>query len=102
MNITARIASVATLALAILPAAALSTAHAETANTHYAHQTVRVADLNLASATGKAAFDQRIETAARRFCASERGMDMQAACRAGVRVEAKEKAVVNVQFADRL
>jgi UrcA family protein len=99
INVTARIAGLATLALAALPVAALTTAaHAQ----GVAHQTVQVADLNLATAAGKAAFDRRVEAAARRFCTSERGMDMQASCRAGVRAEANEKAATNVQLATRL
>ena len=47
-----------TIALALLGA---GTAHANTAE-------VRIGDLNLASAAGKAELDRRIESAARRVC----------------------------------
>lgn len=94
---TARIAGVATLALAVLPVAALSTAHAA----EYAPATVRIADLNLATPTGKAAFDARVDMAAHRFCADERKLDFKAACEAGVRTEMNEKAQVQIRLAAR-
>jgi UrcA family protein len=101
-NYTARIASVATLALALLPVAALSTAHAGNAQVPYAAQSVRVSDLNLSSASGKAILAQRADTAARNFCRDERRLDVQAACQAGVRAEVNEKAASNKQFASRI
>lgn len=96
-NFTARIAGIATLALAVLPAAALSTAaHAQGA------ERVRVADLNLATASGKAAFETRVDHAARQFCSAEHNLTLKAACQAGVRTEAKEKISTDVQFASRV
>ena len=96
-NLTARVAGLATLALAALPIAALSTAaHAGP------HQRVQVADLNLATTSGKATFDTRVDTAARRFCYAERNLEQKAACQAGVRAEANEKAAGNIQFASRI
>jgi UrcA family protein len=100
-NITARIAGVATLALAILPVAALSTAHAETATPYFAER-VHIADLNLASGAGKATFAQRVDQAAQRFCRNERSLDLRAACQAAVRTEANEKAGSTVQMASRI
>lgn len=83
-DFTNRIAGLATLALAILPAAALATgAHAATA--------VRIGDLNLASASGKATFEQRAAHAAARFCADERSLSVNLACRTAVRTELHEK-----------
>jgi UrcA family protein len=101
-NLTARIASVATLALALLPAVALSTAHAANASVPYAAQSVRVSDLNLASASGKATLSQRADTAARHFCSDELNLAAKAACQAGVRAEVAEKAASNIQFASRI
>ena len=97
-NYTARIASVATLALALLPVAALSTAHAGNAQVPYAAQSVQVSDLNLASASGKAVLAQRADTAARHFCRDEKSLDVKAACRS----EVTEKASSNMQFASRI
>lgn len=83
-SLTARISSVAMLALAALPLAALATnAHAATA--------VKVGDLNLLSPAGQAAFNQRAEIAARRFCANERNLTAMKTCRAGVRAELSQK-----------
>jgi UrcA family protein len=97
-NLTARVAGLATLALAALPIAALSTA----AHAQGHHERVRVADLNLATASGQAAFSERVDSAARRFCYGERDLQQQSACVAGVRSEAKEKAASNIQFASRI
>jgi UrcA family protein len=93
MNVTARIASIATLALASLPLLALSTAHAA--------DRVHVSDLNLTTASGKAVFAQRVDHTARNFCVTERNLALKSACEAGVRTEANEKAASNVQFASR-
>ena len=101
-NYTARIASVATLALALLPVAALSTAHAANAQVPYAAQSVQVSDLNLASASGKAMLAQRADAAARHFCRDERRLDVKAACQAAVRSEVTEKASSNMQYASRI
>lgn len=97
MNITARIASLATLALAALPAAALSTA----AYAQPAHAVVRIADLNMASASGRATYEQRVDVAARQFCAREINLNVQAACEAAVHTEANEKLAAGMQLASR-
>ncbi len=101
-NYTARIASVATLALALLPAVALSAAHAANASVPYAAQSVRVSDLNLASTSGKVILAQRADTAARHFCRDERSLGLKAACQAAVRAEVSEKASSNTQYASRI
>jgi UrcA family protein len=95
---TARIAGVATLALAVLPAAALTTAaHAGS----YVPAKVAMADLNLASAAGKQAFVQRADAAARRFCSNETSLSGLSACRAGVKSEIDEKAGSEIRLASR-
>jgi UrcA family protein len=85
-NFATRISTVAMLALAALPIAALSVtaAHAETR--------VHVADLNLASPEGMAAYQQRAEAAVRDFCLPERTVAGRASCYSGVRAELNEKA----------
>ncbi len=89
-NLTNRIAGFATLALAVLPALALTTAaHAETS--------VRIADLNMASASGQAAFNQRVDHAAQSFCADRKVMTDRAACESGVRAEVAQKLSVLAQ-----
>lgn len=85
-NFASRIAGLATLALAALPVAALSTA-AHAAPTARIH----VADLNLASTDGVATFHQRVMVAANQVCGVEKNLGLQAACRAGVRTEVQEK-----------
>jgi UrcA family protein len=94
-KITARIAGIATLALAVLPAAALTT-------TAHAGERVRTSDLNMASASGRAAFDHRVDHAAKQLCGVERNLTLKAACQAGVHTEANEKAATAVQFASRV
>lgn len=102
-NYTARIAGIATLALAILPAAALSTAaHARNASVPYGAQSVRISDLDLASASGKASLARRADAAARHFCRDERSLYANAACQAGVRAEVVDKASSNMPFASRI
>lgn len=97
-NFTARIAGVATLALAAVPALALTTvAHAAT----HVPAAVRIADLNLASPDGRATFDQRVGAAARKFCSSEASLDLKAGCAAGVRAELNEKAAGAIRLATR-
>jgi UrcA family protein len=82
-TLTDRICSAAMVVLAVLPAAALaSAAHATT---------VKVSDLNLASADGVAAYQQRADVAGRTYCASERSIQAVTACRKGVAVELSEK-----------
>jgi UrcA family protein len=98
MTFTARIAGVATLALAVLPVAALSAAHAA----EYPPASVRIADLNLASPTGKAAFDARVGAAAHHYCNDERKLGLKAACEAGVRTEMNEKAQAQIRLASRI
>lgn len=81
---TSRIAGLATLALAVLPMAALSSyAHAETR--------VKVEDLNLLTGQGVAAYHQRAEVAGRKFCRAEKTVPNRMACREGVRAELTEK-----------
>ncbi len=101
-SLTKCFAGMAGLALAALPIAALSTAaHAQTAPTGYAQESVRVGDLNLSAPSGKAVFDQRVDHTARHFCSNERNLGLKAACQAGVRSEANEKAAANLQLASR-
>jgi len=85
-NFTARIAGVATLALAALPAAAIP------ASAFAAPASVRVADLNLASPEGMAVFGERAHRAASSYCAQIRGLSARQVCREGVRAELNEKA----------
>ena len=102
-TLTAKIASVATLALAALPFAALTTAaHAQTSASGYARESIRVGDLNLAAPTGQAKFASRVDHAASQVCARERNLGMKKACEAGVRTEAHEKANANMQLASRI
>lgn len=79
-----RTAGLATLALGILPMFAMATAA-------HAAPAVRIADLDLASSAGAAAFHQRAEAAARQFCRGEMTLSDHAACRQGVREELAEK-----------
>jgi len=95
---TSRIAGVATLALAILPMAALTTAaHAATAP-----ERVQTSDLNLSSAAGQAVLASRVDGAARHFCRAERNLTMKSTCESAVRQEASEKASNNVRLASRI
>ncbi len=82
-TLTETVCSVAMLALAALPIAALSTA----ANA----ATVKVSDLNLNTSAGVAAFEARAERAAWQFCANERSVSAIQACRAGVAAELAQK-----------
>jgi UrcA family protein len=90
-------ASIAGLALAALPIAALSTA----AHAQSAQEIVWVGDLNLASTTGKATFDQRVDHAVRHFCSPEKNLELKAACQTAVRTEFNEKAAAKMQLASR-
>lgn len=83
-SFTSRIAGLATLALAALPVAALSGAA-------HAGARVQVGDLNLLSAQGVAAYEQRAEAAERKFCRSHTTLAARTACRDGVQIELAEK-----------
>ena len=97
-NYTARIASLATLALAALPAVALTTAaRAQSAP----HTSVQVADLNLGTDLGRTAYAKRADAAARRFCSNETTLDIQAACQTAVRAEIDAKITTARQYASR-
>ena len=98
MTFSTRFSGVATLALAVLPAFALaaSAAHAQP------QASVRVADLNLASAQGRAAFASRVDHAATRYCAGEKSLVQAAACKAAVRDEVNAKADGEIRFASRI
>jgi UrcA family protein len=63
--------------------AALPAAHAQ--------PSVRIADLNLASTAGKAAFAHRVNVAAAEICGNEKNLSIQFACKAAVRTEVTEK-----------
>lgn len=95
---TARLAGIATLALAVIPAAALTTA---AHSAPYVATKVQVADLNLASADGQAAFHARTDAAARRFCDGVTSLNTRDACRAGVRAEVNEKVASEIRLASR-
>ena len=95
---TSKLAGLATLALAVLPAAALTTAaRAETPHgqAHHGAAHVRVADLNLASAPGQAAFKQRTDRAAHAYCADRQGVSFKSACERAVRHEVQEKLALS-------
>ncbi|HEY8617053.1 UrcA family protein [Phenylobacterium sp.] len=88
-HFASRIAGVATLALAVLPLAAISTAATA------APAAVKVADIDLNSPHGKAAFEARLERAATNFCSAQRTgvrpLGRAASCREGVREEVVAK-----------
>ena len=84
-SLTSTISGIAMLALAALPIAALAT------GAQAAPASVKVADLNLASQAGIAAFNQRAGFAARKFCNAELSLSARANCRHGVMVELTEK-----------
>lgn len=85
-NLTNTISSFAMLALAALPIAALATASQAAPIA-----SVRIADLSLATPEGMAAFHQRTEYAARKFCSDELSLSARANCRQGVKLEMTEK-----------
>ena len=85
-SFTSRLAGFATLALAALPMAALSTA------AQAAPATVAVKDLNLLTPQGNAALKHRINTAAYRYCVERKAATDRTACQAGVRAELNHKA----------
>ncbi len=80
-HFTARIAS---LALVALPLATFGAAA-------HAQPSVRIADLDLASATGQAAFAHRVNVAADQVCGDEKSLTSQYACKIAVRTEVTEK-----------
>jgi UrcA family protein len=84
-TLTNTISSIAMLALAALPMAALTTA------AHAAPASVKVADLNLASHEGVTTFNERADYAARKFCNTETSLSARANCRIGVKAELNEK-----------
>ena len=85
-DFTARFAGLATLALAALPMAALTTAaHAQPASK------MVVADLNLASPAGQRAATSRIAHLSHEFCATERNITQKAVCEDAITREAQEK-----------
>ena len=89
-NYAARLAGAATLALAALPMAALST------TAYAAPATIRVSDLDLSSAAGQATFHQRADKAADLFCKAQkrpvsRTRVAEADCMAAVQAEVSEK-----------
>jgi UrcA family protein len=83
VSLISRMSSAAMLALAVLPMAALATA-ADAAS-------VRVSDINLSTSQGVAAYEQRAEAAALKFCADQRGVNALSVCRAGVKAELAAK-----------
>lgn len=95
-NFTAKFAGAATLALAVLPMAALTTAaHAQPAK-------VYVGDLNLATASGQKAATVRVDRLSHELCADERGIAQRDACQSGVMHEGREQiaaAAAATQFA---
>ena len=86
-NFAAKIAGVATLALAALPVAALTTA----AHAQPRPQIVRVADLDLSTKAGHDAFESRVYKAGRAICRDARTLGETSACEAGVRTDAQAK-----------
>jgi len=73
-----------------LAAISPSTQFAAAPTTH-AQRTIRIVDLNLATAAGKATFAQRVTVTANQVCGGERDLTIQHACRIAVRNEATEK-----------
>lgn len=84
MNITTRIAGVATLALALLPVVSLSVA-----------QAAAPVRLHPAALT-PAAYSETIGTVVRRFCGDEKRLSERAACESAVRTEAQEKLAMRI------
>ena len=84
----ASFSGIATLALAVLPALAIvSGAHAQPVS-------VKVGDLNLATAAGQKALGQRVDIAARQYCYDSRGTGSRLSspsCRNAVRAEVAAK-----------
>jgi len=90
-NFAAKIAGVATLALAALPVVALTTA----AHAAPAPVTIQVSDLNLASRDGQATFSARVRKAEGQMCRdSVASFD---SCARAVRQEAHDKLAQYLQ-----
>ena len=87
MKVSNTVAGLATLALACVPAFAMST------NAFAAPARVQVADLDLSTQAGVHEFDRRTDAAASRFCNDIRSLSANVACRDGVRAEVSEKLV---------
>jgi UrcA family protein len=86
-SIVAKAATVTLYALAALPFLAISMAHAEPAS-------VKISDLDFSSPAHVAVFEDRVDHAANKLCASyaePREMTMSAACRSAVQSEARDK-----------
>ncbi len=82
---TNRIAGLATLALAILPLAAVA------GGAHAAPARILVADLDLNSPAGMAAFQDRARHAEDSFCRDGRALSTVKACQVAVRAEIADK-----------
>jgi UrcA family protein len=93
-SITNTVAGAATLVLAALPIAALSTA------AHAAPASVRVADLNLNAEDGQRVLSERITQVASTYCRSHMvttgsRVNDRNTCMAGIRAEAAEQVVIH-------
>jgi UrcA family protein len=86
---SATFASIATLALAAVPALAIAT------GAHAAPVAVKVSDLDLGTTEGAREFNRRVDVAARTFCnrAADGPRLASAACKDPVRREASQKLV---------
>ena len=93
INFAAKIAGVATLALAALPVVALTTvAHAAPAPV-----TIQVSDLDLGSQAGRDAFAARVRLAEGQMCREEGALGGFDGCARAVRMEAREKLAQYLQ-----
>jgi UrcA family protein len=86
-NFTAKLAGVATLALAALPAIALSSA----AHAAPAPVAIKIADLDLSSRAGLGVFHRRAREAGAQMCRDERALAARESCEHAVVAEAREK-----------
>ena len=95
-DFTARFAGLATLALAALPMAALTTAaHAQATR-------MVVADINFQTPAGQRTLAHRIAHVKHEICSTERNITQKQACEAAVASEAQEKVAAiasSTQFA---
>ena len=88
--ISSTLAGAATLALAMVPALALTT------GAHAATVVVKVSDIDTSSAHGAQILDQRVTVAARKFCtvpANQGGLSARSACMQSVRQEVQDNLV---------
>jgi UrcA family protein len=86
-NLPAKLAGVATLALAVLPVAALTTAaHAQPAPQH-----IEIGDLDLSTKAGVAAFDERVQRVSWQMCRDAADLRARAACQSAIHEEARDK-----------